>query len=245
MRNFSFIILTFLLSCNSNRETKKQPSEVDTTEISNIKSVSIENNNTDTSKTEILETFIDTLNIGEKGKCKIELIKHRVYDENYILIKFYRRGYKNWNLQNTYSYETNSLMEFAPDISDYNNDKINDITFISGSAARGGNEVRRLCIYDNFKQELISIVNSQDYPNMQYNKELDCIDAFLIHGGTSTVFARIKNDSLIEFASVHNDNNRTVYETDRFGKRKLLRKDTIINNENVFVRYRNYKPLKE
>jgi hypothetical protein len=80
---------------------------------------------------------------------------------------------------------------------------------------------------------------------MQYNKELDFIDAFFIHGGTSTVFARINNDSLIEFASVHNDNNRTVYETDRFGKRKLLRKDTIINNEIVFVRYRNYKPLME
>jgi hypothetical protein len=122
--------LIFLLACNSNQETKKQTSVVDTTEISNINSVSFENNNTNTSKTEIFETFIDSFNIGEKGKCKIELIKHRVYDENYILIKFYRRGHKNWNLQNTYSYETNLLMGFAPDISDYNNDKINDITFI-------------------------------------------------------------------------------------------------------------------
>jgi len=32
------------------------------------------------------------------------------------------------------------------------------------------------------------MVNAEEYPNMLYNKELDCIDAFLIHGGTSTVF---------------------------------------------------------
>lgn len=245
MKNFSFIILIFFFSCNSNQETKKQSSEIDTTEISSSKSILVGDNKADTSKTEILETFIDSLNIGEKGKCKIELIKHQVNEDNFIIIKFYRKGQKTWYIQNTYFYETNSLMEFQPVISDYNNDSFNDITFISGSAARGANEVRRLFIYDNINQELVSIVNSQDFPNMQYNKELDCIDAFLVHGGSSTVFARIKKDSLIEFASVHNDNNRTVYEIDKFGKERLLRKDTIIDIENVYVRYSNYKPLKE
>jgi hypothetical protein len=80
---------------------------------------------------------------------------------------------------------------------------------------------------------------------MEYNSELDCIDAFLVHGGSSTVFTRIKGDSLIEFASVHSDNNRTVYEMDKFGNEKLIRKDTIIDYDNVYVRYKNYKPLKE
>jgi hypothetical protein len=235
-----------LLSCNSNQETKEQTSEVDNTEIeiSNSKSVPIVENSTDNSNTEILETYIDSLKIGEKGNCKIELIKHRVNEENFIIIKFYRKGQKTWYIQNTYSYETNALMEFQPDISDFNNDNFNDITFISGSAARGANEIRRLFIYDNKNQELISIVNSQNFPNMQYNKELKCIDAFSFTGGTSTHFARIKGDSLIEFARVNCDNNRTVYEIDKFGKQKLIRKDTILNFDNI-IRYKNYKPLKE
>lgn len=251
MKYISILIFTVLISCNSNQETKKKIDIVNKKEIANKNIASIDNQNTDTLTTEILETFLDSVNIGEKGKCKIELIKHRVNDDNFIIIKFYRKGRhttiapETWMNTNTYSYETNALMDFQPDISDYNNDNFNDITFISGSAARGANEVRRLFIYDNTNQELISIVNSQEFPNMQYNKELNCIDAFIVTGGTSTHFARIKKDSLVEFASVHNDNNRTIYEIDKFGKEKMIQKDTIINFENVYVRYKNYKPLKE
>ena len=222
----------------------------DTTGIEKNNITSVDSQNVDTSKTEILETFVDSLNIGEKGRCKVELIKHKVYDDNFVIIKFYTKvryttkDPEVWMNANTYCYETNAMMGFEPNISDFNNDNFKDITFISGSAARGANEVRRLCIYDNQNSELISIVNSQDYPNMLYNKELNCIDAFIVTGGTSTHFLRIKKDSLIEFASVHNDNNRSVYEIDKFGKEKLLRKDTIIDNENLYVRYKNYKPLK-
>ena len=79
-------------------------------------------------------------------------------------------------------------MGFEPNISDFNNDNFKDITFISGSAARGANEVRRLFIYDNQNRELISIVNSQNYPNMQYNKELNCIDAFIDRRNFYTFF---------------------------------------------------------
>lgn len=195
-------------------------------------------------KTELIEIFTDSLTIGVKGKNKLELIKHRVFGDTYVIVKFYRKAPHRWYLQNTYLYECNALMSMMPDISDYNNDGLNDVTFISAQAARGANEVRRLFIYDDYKQELISILNSEDYPNMRYNKELDCIDAFLVHGGTSTVFAKIKKDSLIQFASVHNDSHRTIYETDADGKEKLITKE-IIDPDNIYVRYSNYKPLKE
>jgi hypothetical protein len=60
------------------------------------------------------------------------------------------------------------------------------------------------------------------------------------------VFARIEKDSLKEFASVNLDNNITVYEVNKFGQEKLIRKDTITSfkDRDLFVRYRNYKPLK-
>jgi hypothetical protein len=251
MKIFLIIILTVLFSCNSKQGKEKVVKISKTSEATKNKFSSVDSQYLDNSKTEILETFVDSINIGEKGKCKIELIKHRVYADNFVIIRFYIKGRyttkdpETWMNTNTYCYETNTMLGFEPNISDFNNDNLNDITFISGSAARGANEIRRLLVYDNKNEELISIVNSQSFPNMQYNKELNCIDAFIITGGTSTHFVRIKNDSLIEFASVHNDNNRTVYEIDKFGKEKLLRKDTIIGNENINVRYRNYKPLKE
>ncbi len=251
MKFIQIIILTILLSCNSNQNAKKQIGKLNATQI--IKStVNLDDNKSlDKSNTEILETFIDSVNIGEKGKCKVELIKRRVNDDNFVTIKFYIKGKytikdpKVWMITNTYCYETSSLMGFEPNILDFNNDNFNDITFISGSAARGANEIRRLFIYDNKNQDLISILNSQDFPNMLYNKELNCIDAFIVTGGTSTHFARINKDSLIEFASIYNDNNRTVYETDKYGRKKILFKNKNIDTKNINVRYKNYKPLKE
>lgn len=245
MKVLQLIILTFFISCNSNKRSEKEVNKPEMKEVIQPTKPTIrvaENTDPDT---EIIETFVDSLHIGEKGKYKIQLIKHSVFDDNYIIIKFYKKGKNSWYIQNTYSYETNSLSGLEPFIADFNNDKFNDITFISGTAARGSNEVRRLFIYDSKKQELISIVNSEDYPNMLYNKELNCIDAFLVHGGTSTIFAKIKGDSLIQFASVHNDNYRWVFEIDKFGKEKLLSKDTIIKDDKIYIRYKNYKPLKE
>jgi hypothetical protein len=225
------IILIFILSCTASPTDNE------------IKDVSI--TDTTNTNTEIIETFVDSLNIGEKGKNKVELIKHRVFDDTYVIVKFYRKATvpNRWYNANTYIVQCNAMQGLLPNITDFNNDNFNDITFISAQAARGANEVRRLFVYDDYERALTSIVNSEDYPNMLYNKELNCIDAFLFHGGTSTVFARIKGDSLKEFASVHNDSHRTVYEVDKFGKDKLLRRDKI-NPEDVYIRYINYKPLK-
>lgn len=249
MKFLTLLFLTVLVSCNSKQETQKVIGKTDTTNITKNATISSEQQNADTSKTEIIDTFADSLNIGEKGKCKIELIKFRVYDDIYVIIKFYIKGRntikdpETWMVQNNYCYETTALMGFEPNISDFNNDNFNDVTFISGTAARGANEVRRLFIYDYQKQELISIVNSQDYPNMLYNKELDCIDAFLVYGGCSTVFLNIKGDSLKEFASVELSDGLTVYTYDKNGKEKIIMRDK--KYEPGYIRFKNFKPLKE
>lgn len=249
MRQFLIIISTILLSCNSNQETKKPVDKAETTEIIKNEISSIDSQNADTSKTEILEIFVDSLNIGEKGRCKVELIKHRVYDDNFVIIKFYIKGRYStkdpeaWMNTNTYCYETNALMGFEPNISDFNNDHFNDITFISGTAARGANEVRRLLIYDNQNRELISIVNSQDYPNMLYNKDLDCIDAFMVHGASTTVFAKLSGDSLKTFATVQNSEDfHTIYLIDKNGNDRELYK---VKSNGIYIRHKNFKPLVE
>jgi len=239
MKLYILTFLIFLISC-SIKQSKKDNNNIQVTQpLEKVESDTLSPN------AEIIETFTDSLNIGEKGNCKIEIIKHRVFDDTYVIIKFYTKGPAYWCIQNTYLYECDGLMGLDPYISDFNNDKFNDLTFISATAARSANEVRRLFIYDAQEKKLFSILNSQDYPNMQYNKKLDCIDAFLVHGGSTTVFAKIIGDSLKEFARVNNDNNRTVYEIDKSGKEKLIRKDTITDLSKVYVRYKNYKPLEE
>jgi hypothetical protein len=200
---------------------------------------------TRSSDAEIIETFLDSTNIGEKGNCKIEIIKYRIYKDAYVIVKFYTKEANGWLNQNTYLYKSTFLEGLDPKISDFNNDKLNDITFISLDAARGANEVRRLFIYDKQKKELTSIVNSESYPNMLYNDELDCIDAFLVYGGCSTVFLKIEGDSLKEFAKVDNyDNYRKVYEIDKLGNEKLIKKEPLDTGD-IYARYKNFKPLEE
>ncbi|MBK9557489.1 MAG: hypothetical protein IPO47_17060 [Bacteroidetes bacterium] len=254
MRQILFILLTIFLSCQPNQEPKQPIAKTDTTETANSKialgnNPFIPNQNLDTAKTAIIETFVDSLNIGVKGKCKIELIKHGVYDDIFVVIKFYIKGSnttkdaEHWMNTNTYSYETTAMMGFEPVVSDYNNDNFNDITFISGTAARGANEVRRLFIYDNQNKNLVSIVNSEDYPNMLYNKKLDCIDAFLVSGGCSTVFLNIKGDSLKMFASVELSDGLTVKTYDKNGNEKIIKEDK--TNKAGYIRYQNFNPLIE
>ena len=236
MKYILVLTIIFLVSCSTKQN--KNGNNYSLQEIANSKTI-----DTTIQKTEIIETFVDSTNIGIKGESKIEIIKHRVFDDIYVIVKFFTKRHNQWITQNTYLYESTDIVSLDPNISDFNNDKLNDITFISARAARMANEVRRLFIYDEQERELISIINSQDYPNMLYNKELDCIDAFLVYGGSSTVFAKIKKDSLVEFARVNNSDCRTVYEKDKNGQEILLQKDTIIDGEGVYVRYENYKPL--
>ena len=254
MRQIPFILLSIFLSCKSNQEPKQPIAKTDTTEIENSKialgnNPFITNQNLDTAKTTIIESFVDSLNIGVKGKCKVELIKHSVNDDIFVIIKFYIKGKntandtEHWMNTNTYSYETTAMMGFEPVISDFNNDNFNDITFISGTAARGANEVRRFFIYDNQNKNLVSLVNSKDYPNMLYNKDLDCIDAFLVYGGCSTIFLNLEGDSLKMFASVELSDGLTVKTYDKNGNEKIIKEYK--TNKAGYIRYQNFNPLIE
>ena len=238
MKKYVVFLFVILLSCTT-KQNKKD------TQLAKQEKTIQTSNDTVNNDTEIIETFTDSLSIGEKGKSKIQIIKYRVFDSKYVLVKFYTKGASYWEIQNTYMYECEALEGLEPEIRDFNNDSFNDITFISLTAARGANEVRRLFVYDKENKSLTSILNSEEYPNIRYNKELDCIDAFLVYGGTTTVFARIQKDSLKDFAKVSNeDNYRTVYEINKTGKVKVIRKDRI-NEDGIFTRYINYKPLHE
>ena len=151
----------------------------------------------------IKEFFTDSLNIGRRSFNKIELSRYRTAaDSNYVVIKFYSKQGGSWKLRNEFHFEKDGVADCDTKLSDFNNDGLDDMTYVSAIAARGANEVRRLFIYDKNKDRLVLMKNSEQYPNMLYNRELNCIDAFLVYGGCSTVFLKINADSLKEFANV-------------------------------------------
>jgi len=208
-------------------------SVVDTTKNTNLTA--------DTSQPE--EIFIDSLNIGKKGQNKIELLKYRSLDSNYVIINFYAKRAGKWKVQNKFEQDKDGVISCDPEISDFNNDKLNDFTYVSAIAARGANQIRRLFIYDKSKDQLLYITNSDEYPNLLYNKELNCIDAFMVFGGCSTVFLKLQADKLKEFASVELYDGLTVTTYNSKGKERIIYRDKKVKD--IFIRYKNYLPLKQ
>lgn len=191
---------------------------------------------------ELKEHFVDSLNVGRRKLNKIELSLYNSDDSSYVVIKFYSRTVgKHWKLKQTFLFGKDGVLGLNTKLSDFNNDGFKDLTYISDVAARGANEIRRLFIYDKTKDQMICIKNSEDYPNMLYNKQLNCIDAFLVYGGSSTIFLRIKGDRLKEFAAVDLENGLTVYTIGKNGKRKIIRRDKTVTWG--YVRFINYSPL--
>ncbi|MBL7712691.1 MAG: hypothetical protein JNL13_09515 [Chitinophagaceae bacterium] len=230
------LICMLMLSCAQQGKHEKTAAVSPDTTAGQSLSAGKENEDT-----EIIETFTDSTRIGEKGQCKIELIKHRVLDHTYVIVKYYTRGPRLWHHQHTYLYECDAIMDFHPELADFNHDTLNDLTFVSATAARGANEVRRLFIYDKDERQLVPIVNAQDFPNLRYNKQLDCIDAFLVHGTATTVFANIIGDSLKAFAFVYNGMDfHTVAIVDQNGNEKEISK---VKGKGPYTRFRNFRPL--
>ncbi|MBP9663629.1 MAG: hypothetical protein KBD94_03350 [Pyrinomonadaceae bacterium] len=198
---------------------------------------------------ELVESFSDDSKIGKprRNKIQLDIFKRLTSDSAYkpnnvAVVKLYSLASSNeWILKQTLEIEDHALADSDPKIEDFNNDGLKDITFVSNTAARGANVVRTLLIYDKTRDELVWIRNSEDYPNLAYNKTLNCIDAWLFHGTTTTVFLRLDGDRLREFASVGTGSDLVVTVAENNGEeREILRKK--MREEDVYTRYRTYNP---
>lgn len=191
------------------------------------------------------EAFTDSTQVGTKGKFKLIVNQFRTDDSTYVEINLFEKRNNKWIIQQNLEYLKDGVTNCEPELKDFNNDGFNDLTFKSSVAARGANEIRKLLIFNPSKKKFILMKNSDHYPNLQYNELLNCVDAWLVYGGSSTVFLKIEKDSLREFAGVSLDNNdREIYIIDKKGKRKTVKKE-IVKDLEVYTRYKNYNPLTE
>ena len=195
-------------------------------------------------KDTLVEVFVDSLNIGIKGKFKIDLKKFRNNDSVYVKINFFEKINSKWIVKQQFAFPKDGISGCEVELKDFNNDGFNDMTFQSNIAARGSNIVRKLFIFEKQKGEMTYIKNSENFPNIRYNKKLNCVDAFMVFGGSQTVFMKIRSDTLWAFAKVNLTDRIIITEIDAQGKETELRNDNY-DTEDSYVRFSNYKPLTE
>jgi hypothetical protein len=190
-----------------------------------------------------IEQFSDDQRIGRRGKNKIEIECFSLDDNRFAEMKFYTRSeYGAWFEVQSFRFDKDGVTDCDPVVEDFNNDGFKDFTYQSIVAARGANEVRKLFIYDKDRDELIYIRNSEDYPNMVYNKRLHCIDAWLFHAATTTVFLKIDGDELKEFATVNTGLELIAEVVDKDGKSRVISRKKM-KEADVYTRYIDFKPV--
>lgn len=196
------------------------------------------------------ETFADSLNIGDKGKNKVVIQKfgNDYDDDDFVLIKFFNLNNdftynKNkWNFTNKFIFEKDNITGLDILIRDFNNDGFKDFTYLSENSGRGGNEIRNLFVYNPKYKDFTYIKNSENYPNLEYNKDLDCINSTVLTGSTSTYFLKIKKDTLYDFAKINVYDSIIVKERDKKGKYRILLKRKLKKDDSAS--YSSYKDVR-
>lgn len=239
------IVLLLLFSIVSCSQKNKEQSISLPKKVTAKKEVIKPETKTDTAKAVLDETFTDSTQVGIKGKFKLTVNQFRSDDSTYVEIHLFEKRDNKWSIKQKLEYLKDGITNCDAELTDFNNDGFNDLTFQSSVAARGANEIRKLLIFDPSKKEFVLMKNSDHYPNLQYNELLNCVDAWMVYGGSSTVFLKVEKDSLREFAGVSLDNNdREIYIVDKKGKQKTIKKEFVKDLE-VYTRYKNYNPLTE
>ena len=229
MKIFFIILAAFSICCCQN----KSPLKV------------VDKERPDDSTVVVLEEhYTDSLNIGVSGKYKLDFKKFRTEDSIYADINLYEKDGQNWNHKQKLHFLKDGVLSCDIEFKDYTNDGLKDLTFQSSIAARGANVIRKLLLFDKEKGTLKYITNSEDFPNLRYNKDLNCIDGFRVTGGTQSVFAKIEGDSLREFADVDLfDDTITITVIGKNGKPQILKHEKFENGN--YMRFKNYNPLQE
>ena len=196
-----------------------------------------------TSNEDIREYSVDSIHIGQSGKNKIEITQFLGDSISYVVINFYTKSDNDkWTLNQTFTFDKDLISYCDMQITDFNNDGLGDMTYISAIAARGANEIRKLFIYDKNIDKLICLKNSEYFPNLRYNEKLNCINAFRVYAGCSTDFLKIQSDSLKMFASVAVMHEYYwVHEYDEFGNEKTIEEGKYEGEP--YPLFENYKPL--
>lgn len=191
----------------------------------------------------VKERYIDSISFGQSYRMTLTLIEQAEGD-CFVHFRFDKFEEQAWINRQDLTMDKDPITGLDVVISDFNQDGYNDFSFPNGIAARGANELRTHFLFDPQREEMTLIKNSNEYPNLRFNADLDCFDAWLIYGGSSTLFLRLEQDSLIVFAGVDCHEVVTAYTINKEQERRIISTDTL-RGEDAHRRYVNYQPLVE
>lgn len=231
MKSHFFLILFLFISCKK-------------TELNDSNTIKSAKPTENIAFTRVVEKFVDSTNFGIKTKNKISLTKIMNDDSVWVNVELYKSDKSKWIKTDSIKLSSILVRDLNAELNDYNNDGLNDIIFTSSDAARGGNKMQRLLLFNPRNNKFISVKNSEQYPNLLPNKKLNCIDALIYTGGITTYFLKLEKDSLIEFAKVDQWNNRIIVETIKGNERKEI-KNIIDKTPDEPKRFISYEPLIE
>ncbi|HMJ08001.1 MAG TPA: hypothetical protein VK468_03290 [Pyrinomonadaceae bacterium] len=236
---------TWLHFANPNSAEQK---EVPTIELQEIAATAPVSNSVDSAdlddkdRAESVEVFINGSRIGRARANKVEVRCVSSEEGTHTEINFFSRNEgRKWVKKQSFEFDKRDRLPCDPAVKDFNNDGYKDLTYQSGEAARGANDVRKLFIYDRKKDSLVYITNSDRYPNLAYNKTLHCLDAWMFHATTTTVFLKLEGDALKEFASVDTGLERVACVIDSDGTRRVISRKKM-KLDDIYTRYSTFDP---
>lgn len=197
-----------------------------------------------TTEDEFIEVFADDSKIGRKGKNKVEILCFDRGKDRVAEIRFYTlRSDDSWEKRQSFEFVKASAPPCDPEIRDLNNDGFNDFTYWSDSAARGSNELRTLFVYNKKTDKLVHIINSNEYPNLEFNPRSNSLTAWQFHGATTTVFLRIDGNKLNEFASVGTGSQLVARVIANDGSERVVWREDMPEDD-IYTRYQTFDPPK-
>ena len=189
--------------------------------------------------------FSDSQTFVKAGRYKINVVQKNSADFSTVYFKMYKKSKSSWIKIQDGNFRKESSFRLAVDTSeDLNNDGYGDLKISYAQAGRGSNSIEKVLMFDPRKQQLVEILNSQDYPNLHYNPDRNCLNSYAFYGGTSTYFLKIKKNRLEEFGRV-NYSNDTVQSFKIINGKEILLQKRSYKSADAAVFFSDFDPLKE
>ncbi len=184
--------------------------------------------------------FIDSTSIGVPGKYK--MVIEKIVETFQYEFWLYKRKGNGWKEIQHVKDRTEEAHMFDPIVKDYNGDGFKDLSFHHMTAARGGNDLRIIFLFDPKKKQLVWLKNSENYPNLSYQKELKMLNGWALHAGSTTLFLEIQGDSVVKKATCEWYDSTIYINISKNGKWIEKEIDTTYKDP-YMLRFSNFDPI--
>lgn len=167
-------------------------------------------------KNELVDSVTDSIQIGNHGNSKLELLKYQTGAAAFILVKMAQRENNHWKQVYQDTLNSNGLSEMAIEIRDYNSDGFKDLKVRTRIGANLANAIYTVLLYSDATKKLSKVGSGW---NLEYS---DTLKMFRSRYVASTLYAdyyTIQDNKLSKVFEVNlTGTSESVTEFDKKGK---------------------------